>query len=71
MFNIQVKMATCADVSNCSSNNFTINELLAYVNYYRKRCPLDNLKKVVINLYSLEKISDAKDFFFVQRSPGR
>ena len=58
-------MVTCADVSNCSSNNFTINELLAYVNYYRKRCPLDNLKKVDINFYSLEEISDAKDVLFV------
>ena len=58
-------MATSAVESNCSSNNFTINELLAYVNYYRKRCPLDNLKKVVINFYSLEEISDAKEILFV------
>ena len=58
-------MATCAEVSNCSSNKFTINELLAYVNYYRKRCPLDNLKKVVINFNSLEEFSDAKDLLFV------
>ena len=58
-------MASCADVSNCNSNNFSINELLAYVNYYRKRCLLDNLKKVVINFYSLEEISDAKDVLLV------
>ena len=56
-------MAASAVVSSCSSNNFTINELLAYINYYRKRYPLDNLKIVVINFYSLEEISDAKAFY--------
>ncbi len=49
-----------ADASDKAAR-YVPNECLAYIDYYRNNSSLDNLKKVVINLFTADEISVAKD----------
>ena len=57
-------MAPGIDANNLLSpkdHQFVVNELLSYVQFYRNRFPSDNIKKVLLNFYISDEISQAKD----------
>ena len=60
-------MAKRANVTilDSSVNRFYyVNELLAYVQFYKSKSTSDNLKKVILNFYKCNEIVAAKDLLW-------